>query len=445
MSLFIVPSVGTIKDGEVVNIECVDWTGGQIKNNDDADDVKDVDLTQIHYLSGPFEVPGAEPGDMLVVEIVDLQPFPDQLWGYTGVFDANNGGGFLDEIYPHAWVHSDSTSRVSRPTQCWTNECSAKAIWDFEGIYATSRHIPHVRFPGIVHPGQLGCAPSAEVLAEWNKRETELIKTTDLQRVVALPPDPEHTHPGSGEGEIKKKVQEEGARTIPCRPEHGGNCDIKNLSKGSRVWLPVHVNGGKFSVGDLHFSRTWFSPSSYASNVVPLEKNFVSALTISSKKAMRRSPSVARLKSLAPSPSKQAWWKMAWKSSALPHQYTSQVVWNLSIVRDDSLPLRDSVWMRLASSTTWMQPYPIAKRYYGALPTWRDMVLDLDLVEGKESASWLIFHSGYDDYQCYLLLSCVPVQAHIAGIVDVRKLRIERLYAESIANIYDLQIPNCCT
>lgn len=40
---------------------------------------------------------------------------------------------------------------------------SAKAIWDFEGIYCTSRHIPHVKFPGLIHPGILGCAPSAEV------------------------------------------------------------------------------------------------------------------------------------------------------------------------------------------------------------------------------------------------------------------------------------------
>jgi formamidase len=39
------------------------------------------------------------------------------------------------------------------------------------------------------------------------------------------------------------------------RPEHGGNCDIKNLSRGSKVYLPVHVNGAKFSVGDLHFSQ----------------------------------------------------------------------------------------------------------------------------------------------------------------------------------------------
>ena len=47
----------------------------------------------------------------------------------------------------------------------------------------------------------------------------------------------------------------EGARTIPGRPEHGGNCDIKNLSRGSKVYLPVHVKGAKFSVGDLHFSQ----------------------------------------------------------------------------------------------------------------------------------------------------------------------------------------------
>lgn len=51
------------------------------------------------------------------------------------------------------------------------------------------------------------------------------------------------------------KIGKEGARTVPGRPEHGGNCDIKNLSRGSKVFLPVHVKGAKFSVGDLHFSQ----------------------------------------------------------------------------------------------------------------------------------------------------------------------------------------------
>ncbi|KAL8729688.1 MAG: hypothetical protein Q9181_004909 [Wetmoreana brouardii] len=228
-----VPFIGTIKNGEVVKIECVDWTGGQIGNNDSADDVKNVDLTKVHYLSGPFEVETAEPGDVLIVEIQDVQPFQDQPWGFTGVFDKSNGGGFLDDIYPHA----------------------AKAIWDFEGIFCSSRHIPHVRFAGLIHPGILGCAPSQAILEEWNRRESELINTTQLKRMVAQPPEPQNVHAGSATDEVKAKVGKEGARTIPGRPEHGGNCDIKNLSRGSKTFLPIHVKGAKFSVGDLHFSQ----------------------------------------------------------------------------------------------------------------------------------------------------------------------------------------------
>jgi acetamidase/formamidase len=47
-----------------------DKTNYHLGNNDSADDVKNVDLTKIHYLSGPFEVETAEPGDVLLVEIM---------------------------------------------------------------------------------------------------------------------------------------------------------------------------------------------------------------------------------------------------------------------------------------------------------------------------------------------------------------------------------------
>jgi len=66
-------------------------TGGQIQNDDCADDVKNVDLTRVHYLSGPFEVEDAKPGDVLLVEIMDVQPFQDRPWGFTGIFDRRNG------------------------------------------------------------------------------------------------------------------------------------------------------------------------------------------------------------------------------------------------------------------------------------------------------------------------------------------------------------------
>jgi len=51
-----------------------------IGNNDSADDMKNVDLTKIHYLSGPFEIEGAEPGDVLVVDICDVQPHQNAPW-----------------------------------------------------------------------------------------------------------------------------------------------------------------------------------------------------------------------------------------------------------------------------------------------------------------------------------------------------------------------------
>jgi formamidase len=40
-----------------------------------------------------------------------------------------------------------------------------------------------------------------------------------------------------------------------CRRENGGNCDIKNLSRGCRVYFPVFVEGAKLSMGDMHFSQ----------------------------------------------------------------------------------------------------------------------------------------------------------------------------------------------
>lgn len=54
-----------------------EWIG----NNDSADDMKNVDLTRIHYLSGPFEIETAEPGDVLLVEIMDVQPHDKHPWG----------------------------------------------------------------------------------------------------------------------------------------------------------------------------------------------------------------------------------------------------------------------------------------------------------------------------------------------------------------------------
>jgi formamidase len=58
-----VPMVAWVNPGDDFIAETYDWTGGFIKNNDSADDVRDIDLSIVHFLSGPVGVKGAEPGD----------------------------------------------------------------------------------------------------------------------------------------------------------------------------------------------------------------------------------------------------------------------------------------------------------------------------------------------------------------------------------------------
>jgi len=245
-----IPPVATVDEGEVFRVECIDWTGGQIKDSDSSDDVKNVDLSQVHYLSGPIKFENAEPGDLLKVEFVDLGPLEGDEWGFTGTFAKENGGGFLTDHFPKA----------------------TKAVWNFEGVYAQRRHIPGVRFAGLIHPGLIGTAPSQELLDIWNSRESTLVSEEGTEaektlcgclatRPLACLPEPKgamlgkHGHFTKKSGEAEwDKIASEAARTVPGR-ENGGNCDIKNLSIGCTVYFPVFVPGANLSMGDMHFSQ----------------------------------------------------------------------------------------------------------------------------------------------------------------------------------------------
>src|ERR1700682_4187393 len=236
-----IPAAVTVKPGEVFRADVREWFDGAIRNDDSADDVRNAPLPGVHVLTGPFYVEGAEPGDLLIVDILEIDacdqedsgPFSGMGWVYTGVYATKNGGGFLTDRFPDAY----------------------KVIWDFKGDVATSRHIPEVSYVGIHHPGLMGTAPSAELLAKWTKRETDLI-ATDPDRVppLALPPLPDSAILGSLKGAEFDRVAREAARTAPPR-ENGGDPGHKNLTAGSRVFYPVFVPGAKLSFGDLHFSQ----------------------------------------------------------------------------------------------------------------------------------------------------------------------------------------------
>ena len=92
--------------------------------------------------------------------------------------------------------------------------------------------------------GTAGLAPSHPQMAAWAAREADYVRRGG----TAAPPDPEDAVPAGG------RIANEGLRTIPPR-ENCGNVDAKQLTTGSRLFVPVAVPGGLYSAGDGHFAQ----------------------------------------------------------------------------------------------------------------------------------------------------------------------------------------------
>ena len=177
-------------------------------------------------------------------------------------------------------------------------------------------------------------------------------------------------HAGSASGELKEKVGKEGARTIPGRPEHGGNCDIKNLSRGSRTFLPVHVPGAKFSVGDLHFSQG------------DGEISFCGAIEMAGVITVKLSVMKNGIKDLdMKSP-------LFLPGPVEPHYGPSRYLTFEGFSVDEK-----------------------GKQHY----------MDATVAYRQATLRCIEYlrRYGYSDYQVYLMLSCAPIQGHVGGLVDV--------------------------
>ena len=142
------------KPGDEFRVETYDWTGGQIKNDDSANDIRDVDLSKVHYLSGPFGCEGAEPGDLLKVDINDI-----------GWLEDSSGASPASSRWRTAAASSTSTSR-KRARPAGTSAASTRPRATF----------PASASPDLIHPGLIGTLPSADLLATWNRREAALFE-----------------------------------------------------------------------------------------------------------------------------------------------------------------------------------------------------------------------------------------------------------------------------
>jgi acetamidase/formamidase len=167
-----------IASGDTVHMECVDSSGGQVRAGMTAQEFLGIDRGRIHALTGPIAIQGAEPGDTLEIDILEVQ---HQGWGWTSIL---SGLGFLKERFAEPFLFH----------------------WKLEPDITRSL------FPAVVPLGPfcgvMGVAPAED--GEFRTRP-----------------------PGS----------------------FGGNMDVRDLTAGAKLYLPVLNAGALFSAGDAHATQ----------------------------------------------------------------------------------------------------------------------------------------------------------------------------------------------
>ena len=168
-----------IDSGDVVVFDCRE-SNGQIQQDWTEADYDQLDRSKIHALNGSVWVKGAQPGDALEIDILDMQ---HKGWGWTA---HRAGAGLLPEDFDFTYLHH----------------------WRIEGDTCYSTELAQVQVPFEPHPGVMGVAPKA---------------------------------PGR-------------FSTFPPRA-NGGNVDVRDMTIGATVWLPVLVAGALFATGDCHAAQ----------------------------------------------------------------------------------------------------------------------------------------------------------------------------------------------
>ena len=165
--------------GDTVVYTLREVSDGQISPQSTADDLATLDWNRIYPLSGPIYVEGAEKGDVLEAEILDIHSLG---WGWTAIIPEF---GLLTEEFKEPQLK----------------------IWDLSpGDYTCFRE--DIKIPLDPFCGTMGVAPLRD-----------------------------------------------GEQPVMPPGEHGGNMDIKHLTKGCKLFLPVWIKGALFSLGDPHAAQ----------------------------------------------------------------------------------------------------------------------------------------------------------------------------------------------
>ncbi|MCZ0933608.1 MAG: acetamidase/formamidase family protein [Gemmatimonadetes bacterium] len=153
-----------------------------------------------HVITGPIHIEGAEPGDMLEIRILDIETRVP--WG---VNSTSGRGGVFSPSYPGAREEDEPLDIAASRHLIRTGNAEGREV----ALFSPDIQVPLAPFMGI----------------------------------LAVAPDPVVGEPG---------VTVPGVQGSRPPGAFGGNLDVKDLTAGTTVYLPVFHPGALFYAGDGH-------------------------------------------------------------------------------------------------------------------------------------------------------------------------------------------------
>lgn len=218
----------------------------------------------VHILTGPIYVEGAEPGDMIAVEIMDLQPRANPegqtfgsnaaaWWGYQARAPKVDGTAFSAGSFTNTPGENDEVITIYEMIHEADGMSYAVPLYQYEWPVLTDPNgekRDFIAYPGTCVPldphGTTDFVTSDVADMGWTK-EGNITYFDDIFRAKI----PVKMHVGCmGLAPGSRDYVD----SIPPLPT-GGNLDNRRIGKGTTMYYPVEVAGGLLSMGDAHAAQ----------------------------------------------------------------------------------------------------------------------------------------------------------------------------------------------
>jgi acetamidase/formamidase len=217
----------------------------------------------VHILTGPIYVEGAEPGDILKVEILDLVPRPNAdgrtfgsnaaaWWGFQARVNKTDGMPFTAGSFTSTPGKDDEIVTIYEVLESEPGKGFAVPAYQFEWpVIKDPMNVTrdYIAYPGtcVPHDTHGDTLPSSAVTKMgWSKAANITYYENVFRAKIPI-----NYHIGNMG---LAPASHDYVDSIPPMPT-GGNLDNKRIGVGTTMYYPIEVAGGLISMGDAHAAQ----------------------------------------------------------------------------------------------------------------------------------------------------------------------------------------------